>query len=76
MRAVCSDLDVELVELVQFNRESDHINLLVAYPPAPAISTLLQRLKGRTAYSVRRGHTDSVSGSTSAQELSWVARHR
>jgi REP-associated tyrosine transposase len=51
MRAVCADLDVELVE---FNGEADHVHLLVHYPPTLAISTLVQRLKGRTAHTVRR----------------------
>ena len=54
MRTVCSDLDVELVE---FNGETDHVHLLVAYPPTMAISTLIQRLKGRTAYAVRHEFT-------------------
>lgn len=45
MRAVCADLDAELVE---FNGEPDHVHLLVAYPPTLAISVLAQRLKGRT----------------------------
>lgn len=38
MRGVCADLDAELVE---FNGEADHVHLLVAYPPALAISTLV-----------------------------------
>jgi putative transposase len=42
MRTACCDLDVELVE---FNGETDHVHLLVAYPPTMAISTLVQRLK-------------------------------
>jgi putative transposase len=50
MRTVCTELDVELVE---FNGEADHVHLLVAYPPTLAISVLVQRLKGRTAYVVR-----------------------
>ena len=40
MHNVSSDLDVELVE---FNAETDHVHLLVAYPPTMAISTLAQR---------------------------------
>ena len=43
--------------LVGSNGESDHVHLLVAYPPAPAISVLAQRLKGRTAHAVRREYT-------------------
>jgi putative transposase len=54
MRAVCTDLDAELVE---FNGEADHVHLLVAYPPSLAISMLVRRLKGRTAYAVRREYT-------------------
>ncbi len=54
LRAVCAELDVELVE---FNGQADHIHLLVAYPPTLATSTLVQRLKGRTAYAVRREYT-------------------
>jgi putative transposase len=51
MRAVCAELDVELVE---FNGETDHMHPLIAYPPALTISLLVQRLKGRTAHPVRR----------------------
>jgi putative transposase len=45
------------VELVEFNGEEDHVHLLVAYPPTLAISTLVQRLKRRTAYQLRREFT-------------------
>jgi putative transposase len=51
MHAVCAELDVELVE---FNGEADHVHLLVAYPPTLAITTLVQRLNGHTAYALRR----------------------
>ena len=54
MRGVCADLNAELVE---FNGEADHVHLLVAYPPTLAISALVQRLRGRTAYAVRRQYT-------------------
>lgn len=54
MRTVCAELDVELVE---FNGEADHVHLLVAYPPTLAVSQLVQRLKGRTAYAVLREYT-------------------
>ncbi|ABK67962.1 hypothetical protein MAV101_07455 [Mycobacterium avium subsp. hominissuis 101] len=59
MRTVCAELDVELVE---FNGEADHVHLLVAYPPTLAISALAQRLKGRTAYAVRREFTGAKTG--------------
>lgn len=54
MRTVCAELEVDLVE---FNGQADHVHPLVAYPPTLAIATLVQRLKGRTAYAVRREHT-------------------
>jgi putative transposase len=43
--------------LVEFSREADHVHLVVAYPPALAISVLVRRLTGRTAYAVRREFT-------------------
>jgi putative transposase len=54
MPSVCNDLNAELAE---FNGEADHMHLLVAYPPTPTISQLVQRLKGRTADAVRREYT-------------------
>jgi putative transposase len=56
MRDVGADLDAELVE---FNGEADHVHLLVADPPTLAISTLVQRLKGPTAYTIRREFTSA-----------------
>ena len=53
-RTIRAALDVELVE---FNGEADHMHLLGGYPPALAISTLVHRLKGRTAYAVRHAFT-------------------
>ena len=54
MRAVCAELDTELAE---FNGEADHVHLLIANQPNLTISTLVQRLKGRTAYAIRREYT-------------------
>ncbi len=39
---------------VEFNEEADHVHLLVSHPPTLAISTLIQPIKGRTTYPVRR----------------------
>jgi putative transposase len=55
-RGARDELDTDLAE---FNGEADHVHLLVAYPPTLAISTLVQRLKDRTAYTVRREFTDA-----------------
>lgn len=54
MRSVCDELSADLVE---FNGEADHVHQLVSYPPTLAVSTLVQRLKSRTAYVVRRQFT-------------------
>jgi putative transposase len=64
MRSVCSELDAESVE---FNGEADHVHLLVAYPPAVAIATLVRRLKGCTAYAVRREYTGCLWPSLQAR---------
>jgi putative transposase len=56
MGDVCADPDAELVE---FTGEADHLHLLLAHPPTPAISTLMQRLKGRTAHTTRRELTSA-----------------
>lgn len=42
-RDVCSDFEVELRE---FNGESDHVHLLVNYPPKCRLSELVNSLKG------------------------------
>lgn len=43
MRDVCQQFEVELVE---FNGETDHVHLLVNFPPKVAISKLVNSLKG------------------------------
>jgi putative transposase len=50
-RPVCAEPAVELIESTS---ESDHLHLLVAYPPSPALSALTHRLQGRTTYAARR----------------------
>jgi putative transposase len=54
MRAVTTWLDVEIAE---FNGESDHVHLLVTYPPSLAISVLVNRLKGVSARELRHQFT-------------------
>lgn len=50
MRSVCDELGATLDE---FNGETDHVHLLITYPPTLAISTLAMRLKGRAAHTIR-----------------------
>jgi REP element-mobilizing transposase RayT len=49
-RTMRADLNTELVKL---NGETDHIHLLMHYPPTLALSTHMQRLNGHTAYALR-----------------------
>ncbi|MFE4251467.1 IS200/IS605 family transposase [Streptomyces sp. NPDC056910] len=43
MRAVCADFETKLVE---FNGKTDHVHLLVHYPPKVSLSRLVGSLKG------------------------------
>ena len=53
MRETCTELNSTLSE---FNGETDHVHLLISYPPTLPVATLAMRLKGRTAYLLRREH--------------------
>ena len=44
---VCADFEAELVEM---DGESDHVHLLINYPPKLAISSLVNSLKYRVGY--------------------------
>ena len=41
-------------KLIEFNGEEDHIHLLLSCPPKLAVATLVQKLKGKSAYFLRR----------------------
>jgi len=51
MRDVCVDFDAELHE---FNGDTDHVHLLVHYPPKIALSRLVNSLKGVSARRLRQ----------------------
>jgi putative transposase len=55
--ATCSDFGCELRET---GYESDHVHLLVAYPPKVALSTLVNSLKGVSARRLRAAHLPEV----------------
>ncbi|TDE26774.1 IS200/IS605 family transposase [Actinomadura sp. 6K520] len=59
MRDVCADFETELAE---FNGETDHVHLLVNFPPKVALSKLVNSLKG-------------VSSRRMRQEFPELARH-
>ena len=50
-RDVCADFECELVE---FNGETDHVHLLVNFPPKVAVSHLVNSLKGVSSRYMRR----------------------
>ncbi len=57
MRNVCVDFGAELTE---FNGESDHVHLLVHYPPKVALSRLVGSLKGVSARRLRQEFADHI----------------
>lgn len=48
---VCTDMNMKLVE---FNGETDHVHLLVEYPPVLSISKIVNALKGVSSRLLRR----------------------
>lgn len=57
LRKVCADFEVELVE---FNGESDHVHLLVNYPPKVQLSKLINSLKGVSSRRLKLHHPELV----------------
>jgi putative transposase len=66
MRAVCRDFECELVE---FNGESNHVHLLVNFPPKVALSKLVNSLKGVSSRRMRQEFPDLVLHYWRAQRL-------
>lgn len=71
MRSGCDELGADPDEV---NDEADHVHPLLAYPPALAISTLVQRLNGRTAYAVRHEYTGACVRARTRGHL-WSPSH-
>ncbi len=66
MQAVCADFEVELVE---FNGESNHVHLLVNFPPKVALSKLVNSLKGVSSRRLRQEFPELVQHYWRAQRL-------
>ncbi|WP_405915469.1 IS200/IS605 family transposase [Streptomyces sp. NBC_00728] len=58
MRKVCEDFDAELKK---FNGETDHVHLLVHYPPKVALASLVNSLKGVSSRRLRTEFTGRVN---------------
>jgi putative transposase len=54
-RVVCADFETDLVE---FNGETDHVHLLVRYPPKISLSALVNSLKGVSSRRLRQERPD------------------
>jgi putative transposase len=66
MRAVCADFEAELVE---WGGESNHVHLLVNFPPKVAVSKLVNSLKGVSSRRLRQEFPDLVRHYWRAQRL-------
>jgi putative transposase len=53
--SVCTDFDVELVEIED---ESDHVHLLINYPPKLAVSNVVNSLRGLSGRLLQRDRPD------------------
>jgi putative transposase len=53
--SICGDFEATLDD---FNGESDHVHLLVYYPPKVAVSALVNSLKGVSARRLRQDRPD------------------
>lgn len=67
MRAVCEDFEAELVE---FNGETNHVHLLVNFPPKVAVCRPVNSLKGVSSRRLRQELPDLVRHYQRAQRLS------
>ena len=54
---VCQDFETELVEM---NGETEHIHLLLNYPPKVSISKLVNSLKGVSSRLIRKQHPELI----------------
>ncbi|MGQ5265284.1 IS200/IS605 family transposase [Micromonospora sp. ZYX-F-536] len=71
MRAVCADFETDLVE---FNGESEHVHLLVNFPPKVALSKLVNSLKGVSSRRMRQEFPDLICHYYRANKL-WSASY-
>ena len=56
--SVCTQFEAELVE---FDGQSDHVHLLINYPPKITISKLVNALKGVSSRLLRKAHPEIAS---------------
>ena len=54
-RSICNDFEVELKE---FNGESDHVHILINYPPKVQLTKLVNSLKGVSSRKMKQYHPE------------------
>ena len=59
---VCRSFDCRLEE---FNGETDHVHLLISFPPTVELSRLVNSLKGVSSRIMRRDYPELLEGATS-----------
>ena len=57
LKETCEQMDCELIE---FNGEHDHTHLMVSVHPKVAVSNLVGKLKGKSAYFIRQEFSKEV----------------
>ena len=57
MRETCTQMECELLE---FNGEDDHVHMMVSIHPKVAVSNLVGKLKGKSAYFLRQEFNKEV----------------
>lgn len=57
---ICTDFESQLIE---FNGETDHVHLLINYPPKVAISHLVNSLKGVSSRMLRKNYYEEIKDS-------------
>ena len=67
MKHAASSLDVVIIE---FNGESDHVHLLIEYPPKMSISKIVNSLKGVSSRKLKR-HYPELSSPSYQKDALW-----
>ncbi len=57
IKETCEQMDGEMLE---FGIENNHLHLMVMIPPKIAVSNFVGKLKGKSAYFLRKNHWDDV----------------
>lgn len=57
VRETCKQMDSELIE---FNGENNHVHMIISAHPKYALSNIIGKLKGKSAYVLRRDHNEKI----------------